>query len=111
MPAEAVDVGKLRGIVANTAADGRPMRHPDRLPQQTVAMSMNETEIGSVGLRALSLVALNLSALAVGSPIVLTLHLPDVTHPNDLGTGHDDRQPDIALRWVTLLRAEAGRAG
>jgi hypothetical protein len=81
------------------------MLHAEKLPQQTVIVLAGGTEIGSVALRALSVLAFDLPPTA-GETIMLTLRLPDAARPRDLGGSTDERLLGLSLRWATILRTD-----
>ena len=85
---------------------GAPMQHPQTLPEQTVIVLINGTEIGQVRLSAPSVLAfdLPLAAVSAGGKIVLTLRMPNAARPIDLGSGNDDRLLGLCLRWLVVLR-------
>jgi hypothetical protein len=86
---------------------GAPMLHPENLPEQSVTLLVNGKEIGTVALRALSVLAFDLPGptAAVGGKIAVTLQLPNAARPKDFGVGTDDRLLGFSLRWATVLRA------
>ena len=91
---------------------GSPMQHPEALPEQTIIVLINGTEIGQVQLSAPSVLAFDLppAAMTAGGKIVLTLRMPNAARPVDLGIGNDDRLLGFCLRWLVVLRHLAGTA-
>jgi hypothetical protein len=85
-----------------------PLLHPEKLPEQTVTVLVDTVEVGTVALRAPSVLAFDLPAasVAAGRQLALTLRLPNATKPADLGGSIDDRLLGVALRWLAVLRSD-----
>ena len=91
---------------------GAPLLHPENLPEQSVTVLVNTIEVGTVKLRAPSVMAFDLPvpATTAGGKIALTFRLPNAARPCDLGPSADDRLLGFSLRWATVLRAEPAAA-
>jgi len=90
-----------------------PLLIPDTIAAQTVTLLANGVELGTVTLRALSVIAFDLpeAVVAAGSKIALSFRLPDAARPKDVSDKDDDRLLGVSLRWITVFGAAPGPTG
>ena len=84
-----------------------PFIHGEALSAQRVTVIINGHEMGTARVSALSALAVDLSAVESGTPVVVTLRFPDAISPATLHGEGDTRMLGCSLHLLTLHRISA----